>query len=156
MKKPIDTIETRRGFFFTAQYGELGRDGHIPVIPITLLIEGDTRPLATIRVPRSLAQDKANVYIDQAWQEWIVSESFNIDHIEEPLRSVLQTYRAEHKRPREVEDLSYRFIPAKNNTRDKPRWILTTDKTDLEEKKREFAKHRKATEEYYRRMRKEK
>lgn len=119
--------ETRQGIIFTARLGKqrFGR------VSIQLFIEGQKKPVGTVKVHPWEGGGGTEGLVDRAFQVWVTEGLFYRTVKDPSLLSVLTSAQSER-----LEEVSwyrkvFRFLPAEGSTCENPRFILTTDKSDL-------------------------
>ncbi|HEY4505067.1 MAG TPA: hypothetical protein VJI73_04835 [Candidatus Paceibacterota bacterium] len=71
--------------------------------------------------------------VDLAFQEWVTNGHFRKTIKDPSLLSVLKIAQDERLRNCRWPGRTHRFLPAEGSTWQKPRFILTTDKSDIAE-----------------------
>lgn len=122
------TQETRRGIVFTAH---IIRGG-----VIKLFVEGLEDPVYVTEIRENEMLSPLGL-VDRTFDSWVSSGFFEKTITDPELLSVLKTVRVERAYDAiPWYERTFRFLPTKDCTHAKPRFILTSDKSDVSDPER--------------------
>jgi hypothetical protein len=122
--------EDRPGIVFM---GEIVQRGKLRFCKI--FIQGNPRPVARIHITDKMLYGKEENLFDEAFQEWVWRGGFYKTVKDPTLLSVLATYQKEKLEGVVYYRKTFRFLPARDGSREL-RFVLTTDKSNLGEREK--------------------
>lgn len=123
----IDARIQAQGIFFVGRVGRM----LFGMRRVKLFVEGQKRPVGTIKFSSLDAFGDNATLVDRAFQQWITDGLFYKTIKDIALLSILEIARRERLEGVEWYRRTHRFLTAEGCTYQNPRFILTTDKSDL-------------------------
>lgn len=122
------TQETRQGIIFVGRIIGKQRFG---MVSVQLFIEGLKKPVGIIKIYRWEGGGSTEGLVDKAFQKWVINGLFHKTVKNPSILSVLTETQRERLEGVVWYRKTFRFLPTEDSPHQNPRFILTSDKSDL-------------------------